>query len=576
MGKWTDKLYITHSEWSGQVGQHSASSGASGKKASGEFRRLPFYCCSLSLQPFDHPVCTPEGIVFDLVHIIPYIKKYGTNPVTGKPLHTKELITLKFHKNDKGEFYCPVTFKTFSDHTAIAAIKTTGNVYAYDTIERLNIKAKYWKDLITDEPFTRKDVIMIQDPHNLENRDMSNFHYLNNDLKVVNAAEEAAKRQPINNINVKGMGGTAGRIYAELSKKEKETSNSSSSNNNNKEAIKDAPNVSYHQPIKKSTPYNAAHFSTGAVAQSFTSTAVERVTVNEKALINEDEYMYKKIKSKAYVRIATNLGNLNIELYCDKAPRTCYNFIMLAKTGYYDNVIFHRSIKNFMIQGGDPTGTGKGGQSYFGQEFPDEIKHTLSHDDRGILSMANHGKDTNGSQFFITYRPCTHLDRQHTIFGRVVGGMDVLNKMESIAVDKKTDRPERDIKMTGVDVLVDPYQVYKDRLNSKLTKEANAAAIQAEKERKEAKINSMGWFGPNVTKSQGAKTSATAAGGGGGVGKYLSIDSNATSNKRKDNIDRTTLDETATTTSTSITSSSSSSSKRIKTQPKGYGNFDNF
>lgn len=166
MGKWTDKLYITHSEWSGEVGQHSASSGATGRRSNtGGFRRLPFYCCSLSLQPFDHPVCTPEGIVFDLVHIIPYIKKYGTNPVTGKPLHTKDLITLHFHKNDKDEFYCPVTFKTFSDHTAIAAIKTTGNVYAYDTIERLNVKAKYWKDLMTDEPFTRKDIIMIQVSH---------------------------------------------------------------------------------------------------------------------------------------------------------------------------------------------------------------------------------------------------------------------------------------------------------------------------------------------------------------------------------------------------------------------------
>lgn len=150
---------------------------------------------------------------------------------------------------------------------------------------------------------------------------MSNFHYLNNDLKVVNAAEEAAKRQPINNINVKGMGGTAGRIYAELNKKGNKDKDNNNNNNGNKEAIKDAPNVSYHQPIKKSTPYNAAHFSTGAVAQSFTSTAVERVTVNEKALINEDEYMYKKIKSKAYVRINTNMGNFNIELYCDKVKK---------------------------------------------------------------------------------------------------------------------------------------------------------------------------------------------------------------------------------------------------------------
>lgn len=162
MGKWTDKLYITHSEWSGQVGQHSASTGTTGRKQEGGFRRLPFYCCSLSLQPFEHPVCTPEGIIFDLMNIIPYIKKYGTNPVTGEKLETKSLIKLNFFKNDKDEYYCPVTYKVFSDHTAIAAIKTTGNVFAYDTIERLNIKAKHWKDLLTDEPFTRKDIIMLQ------------------------------------------------------------------------------------------------------------------------------------------------------------------------------------------------------------------------------------------------------------------------------------------------------------------------------------------------------------------------------------------------------------------------------
>lgn len=162
MGKWTDKLYITHSEWSGEVGQHSASAGISGKTASSGFKRLPFYCCSLSLQPFEHPVCTSDGIIFDLVHIIPYIKKYGTNPVTGEKLQTKDLIKLNFYKNEKDEFYCPVTFKVFTDHTAIAAIKTTGNVFAYDTIEKLNIKAKHWRDLINDEPFTRKDIIMIQ------------------------------------------------------------------------------------------------------------------------------------------------------------------------------------------------------------------------------------------------------------------------------------------------------------------------------------------------------------------------------------------------------------------------------
>ncbi|CAO3614222.1 unnamed protein product [Cunninghamella blakesleeana] len=403
---------------------------------------------------------------------------------------------------------------------------------------------------------------MIQDPHNLENRNMSKFHYIKNDLKVVNQAEEIEKKKSINNINVKGMGGTAGRIFAELQKKEQE----------NKVAIKDAPNVSYHQ-VKKNTPYNAAHFSTGAVAQSFTSTAVERVTINEKALINEDEFMFKKIKTKGYVRIVTNFGNLNIELYCDKTPRTCYNFIMLAKTGYYENVIFHRSIKNFMIQGGDPTGTGKGGESYFKQEFPDEIKSSLSHNDRGILSMANHGKNTNGSQFFITYKPCTHLDRQHTIFGRVVGGLEVLGKFESIPVDDG-DRPEREIRMKQVDVLVDPYQVYKDRLKSKLEKEANAEAIKLEQDKKEAKKNSMGWFGPNVTKQQSSMLSSSSASGG-GVGKYLQKNTSSTSSIKRDH---STIDYD------DIPSSSSSSpsstkidniNKKVKSS-KSYGNFDNF
>ncbi|KAI8059580.1 peptidyl-prolyl cis-trans isomerase-like 2 [Gongronella butleri] len=544
MGKWTDKLYITHSEWSGEVGQHSASSGRMNKKTNYAFKRLPFFCCSLSLQPFEHPVCTEDGIVFDLVNIIPYIKKYGTNPVTGEKLVAKDLIKLHFHKNDKGQFYCPVTFKTFTDHTAIAAIKTTGNVFAFDTIERLNIKAKHWHDLINDEPFTRSDVIMIQDPHNLEKRDMSKFHYLNNNLKVVDEAVEREKRKPINNINVKGMGGTAGRIFAELEQHEKK----------NKPVVKDKPDVSFVQSTSNSNPYNAAHFTTGAVAESFTSTVGVPVTQNERALISEDEYMYKRIKSKGYVRIVTNFGNLNVELHCDKTPRTCYNLIMLAKEGYYKDVIFHRSIKNFMIQGGDPTGTGRGGQSYFKQEFPDEFRPGLSHDDRGILSMANHGKDTNGSQFFITYRPCTHLDRKHSVFGRVVGGLDVLDKMEAVPT-ADDDRPERTIRIKDIEVLVDPYQVYKDRLKSKHEKEANAAAIQAEKNRQEAKVNKMGWFGPSVSKAQQDSSSA--------VGKYLTDSRKRVANAKLPNDDDVDL------------ARSIAPSKKPKTT-SSYGNFDNW
>ncbi|KAI7884102.1 peptidyl-prolyl cis-trans isomerase-like 2 [Lichtheimia hyalospora FSU 10163] len=508
MGKWTDKLYITHSEWSGEVGQHSASSGITGRRQNDGFRRLPFYCCSLSLQPFEHPVCTPEGIIFDLVHIIPYIKKYGTNPVTGEKLDTKNLIKLNFFKNDKEEFYCPVTYKVFSDHTAIAAIKTTGNVFAYDTIEKLNIKAKHWKDLLTDEPFTRKDIIMIQDPHNLDNRNMSKFHYLKNDMKV-----ERARKQPINNINVQGLGSTS-KVLAKL--------------NPSATAVEKADKSST-TPKKPNTPYNAAHFSTGRAAASFTSTSMTPVTVNESALIDEDIFMYKRIRKNGYARLITNFGNINLELYCEKAPKACHNFILLAKSGYYNNTVFHRSIKNFMIQGGDPTGTGLGGESYWKRPFDDEIKGSLSHNDRGVLSMANKGKNTNGSQFFITYRPCTHLDEKHTIFGRVVGGLEVLNQMEAVPTNEK-DRPERDIRIKEVSIFVDPFEEFQGRLKRKLAHEANAEQEEQERKQKRAKEDSMGWFGPNVANSKKA--------GSGGIGKYLATSSNKKSSSSYGNFDK--------------------------------------
>lgn len=136
------------------------------------------------------------------------------------------------------------------------------------------------------------------------------------------------------------------------------------------------------------------------------------------------------MKGKGYVTFATNLGDIRVELYCQDTPKTCYNLIALAKKGYYKNVKFHRNIKNFMLQGGDPTGTGSGGESIFGKPFEDELLNTLNHDGRGVLSMANRGPNTNTSQFFFTYRTCSHLNRKHTVFGKLVGGMDVLTRYD--------------------------------------------------------------------------------------------------------------------------------------------------
>jgi cyclophilin family peptidyl-prolyl cis-trans isomerase len=129
-------------------------------------------------------------------------------------------------------------------------------------------------------------------------------------------------------------------------------------------------------------------------------------------------------KEKLYTAILhTDKGDIKIQLFAEKTPTTVNNFVFLARAGFYDGVIFHRVIDDFMAQTGDPTGTGRGGPGY---SFNDEFNPSLKHDKPGIVSMANAGKNTNGSQFFITHVPTPWLDFKHTVFGEVVEGMDVL------------------------------------------------------------------------------------------------------------------------------------------------------
>ncbi len=131
--------------------------------------------------------------------------------------------------------------------------------------------------------------------------------------------------------------------------------------------------------------------------------------------------------AKTYIAtIETEKGDIVIELFADKAPNTVNNFVFLARQGFYDNTTFHRVLKGFMAQGGDPTGTGTGGPGY---HFDDEFHPDLKHDGPGILSMANSGPNTNGSQFFITYKATPWLNGKHTVFGRVIEGMDVLESL---------------------------------------------------------------------------------------------------------------------------------------------------
>lgn len=141
-----------------------------------------------------------------------------------------------------------------------------------------------------------------------------------------------------------------------------------------------------------------------------------------------------------------SMGDITVELYWKHAPNTCRNFAELARRGYYNNVKFHRIIPDFMIQGGDPTATGRGGASIYGKTFDDEIHPELKHTGAGILSMANSGPDTNGSQFFITLSPTQWLDGKHAIFGRVQSGMTVVHRMGRVPTDNN-DLPLEDVKI---------------------------------------------------------------------------------------------------------------------------------
>jgi cyclophilin family peptidyl-prolyl cis-trans isomerase len=151
-------------------------------------------------------------------------------------------------------------------------------------------------------------------------------------------------------------------------------------------------------------------------------------------------------KQKYTAVLHTDKGDIKLELFADKTPKTVNNFVFLAQQGFFDGTFFHRVIADFMVQGGDPTGTGRGGPGY---RFADEFDPSLRHDKPGMLSMANAGPGTNGSQFFITHVATPWLDNKHSVFGQVVEGMDVVNSIPP-RDPQKVDAPAIHIKSVTV------------------------------------------------------------------------------------------------------------------------------
>jgi peptidyl-prolyl cis-trans isomerase-like protein 2 len=516
MGRNTDKLYITHSEWSSSdaFGTARGANGASRASANGlssTFRRLPFNYCAVSLQPFTDPVCTEAGVVFDLTQILTWLSKHpDTNPTDGASLKRADLITLHFAKNEDGEYVDPVTYKVFTDNTHIVALRKSGNVFAWDTIERLNIKARNWRDLVSEDDFTRKDIITLQDPQNIEARDFGSFKHVKDGDTVLPDTASSVNRDALGNAAkiMKAKEAVAKARDARQKKTEGTTTSKAVANL--------ARNPASVAALKKPA-YNAAVYTSGKAAASFTSTGVTPDTSNALALLSDEDYMLrpKRVKNKGYARISTSLGDLNIELLPEHAPRAVWNFVKLAQKGYYRDTLFHRNIKGFMVQGGDPTGTGRGGQSIWGKPFNDEFDGPERHSTRGILSMANKGKNTNTSQFFITYRAVPHLDRKHTIFAKVVGGLDTTLKSMELAEVGEKDRPVDDMEILDIVVFVDPFEEWQKERLQKESKELEDEEIKKQGGTVDDKTT---WTGKRI------RADGTVEGGSGaglGVGKYL-------------------------------------------------------
>mmetsp|Transcript_20228 Transcript_20228/g.22912 ORF Transcript_20228/g.22912 Transcript_20228/m.22912 type:complete len:596 (-) Transcript_20228:93-1880(-) len=496
----------------------------SGRLNSSSTRPLPFNCCALTLTPFTQPVCcyinnnnssssndnsTNEnyGIIFENSAVIPYLLKHKHNPVSGTPMSSRDIITLNMDKNEEtNQWQCPILNKPFMNHSKIVAIKhgSEANVYLFEAVQTLNFKAKNYVDLISGFKFDKKkDVILLQDPENVnlnKTRDIQNFVH----TKVL---RDERQQGSSSNSNIK-MSVSASRVMDKLKQKEeirlkeklkKRKASSENEANDQKDTEK--------KKTKILTSDLGITLTTGKTTGSFTSTSMpqyrgEDVEHNDAREATQEEILQsqfltmKSLKKKGYVRVTTNLGTMDIELHCDIAPRTCTNFIGLCEKGEYDNTTFHRSIRNFMIQGGSrKSGSSSKNKdnpestetSLWGEPFPDEFDDRLKHVGPGCVSMANAGPGTNKRQFFITFKSASHLDRKHSIFGRVIKGLDVLRVMENSPTDKK-DRPRQEITILNVKVYLNPVTQAENIESKKIRKRKE----ERESERQERKASALG------------------------------------------------------------------------------------
>ncbi|KAI6242750.1 RING-type E3 ubiquitin transferase [Aphelenchoides fujianensis] len=442
----SDKLYMTTREWQA-VGGYKDSADTRIQRA--VFKRLPFSHCSLTFVPFKEPVCSPEGVIFDKKAITKYVQKHGINPVNGKKLTLDQLIDLKFSKDGDGNFQCPVTYRTFTPSSLIVVIRNTGNVYSMEAVEELNLKRRHMKDLLNDVPFQRKDIITLQDPNDLEKFNMEKFYHVQFDTRTLEEIADEKRQMAHPSYVLNKVTGEAKQALSKLNAKYVDT---------------DKKKEEEHLVPDR---VNAAHYSQGKMAAGLTSTVMEPITFNNAAILDEDTVKYGRVTKNGYVRMITNHGPINLELFCKVAPRACENFIVHCQN---------------RIQGGDPTGTGKNGESIWKKNFKDEISTTLKHDARG------------------------HLDGKHTIFGKMVGGGDTLSAIEKVPTNEKTDEPLEPVIFMSAEVFVNPFE------------EAEEAIA---KERAELAAQGKPLTAPTLRGQADAPAAPKMKAYGSGVGKFI-------------------------------------------------------
>lgn len=583
-----DKMWLTYKELMDSWGGKKDSVGGSNIK---ESMRLPFNYCSLSFCPWENPVCLEDGTIFDILNILPYIRKYKKNPINGKPLLPSSLIKLNFHKNQDGNFHCPITYKAFTDSTQMVAIRETGNVFSLDAYKSLNEKLDNYVDLLDNTEFDKDKIIRLNNSRgiqeisryefvkNQQNLDFikesredaessinlsSNFKKLleeyeiemsnedNEEVKklkkimtsINSSCNKTIKNEVLLNEEIKGIVEIEEQDYRKVRDLIKKRLESALIGNNSLinliEVLNVGSKLSLDDAVKTAisslnldetsglcsklefssflmfhldldSKYSNSEFSDGRTSQSTTSTTFNASYDNS---INKGKLMlhqrrkrfYRMVIEKGYASICTSMGKLNIELFCKETPMACENFLELSKKGFYDNTKFHRLIKGFVLQGGDPTGTGMGGSSIFGKKFDDEFASSLKHNKRGILSMANSGPNTNSSQFFVLFGDQPHLNGKHTVFGEVVGNLKLLDSIEKVPTNQESI-PLTDIRIVNVNVVKNPFR----QTVSKIILEYLMKEVVLSLHIKLASSNSKGIIKPNSDPNTANE-----------IGKYLS------------------------------------------------------